>query len=137
MQKKYKKVVRRGVEQVITVNYTVTDGQQASDQESFVITLTGTNDIPIADADDYTLAVDTQLITNQANGVLFNDNDIDGDGLNAVLNVDVSNGTLTLNADGSFEYTPDPGFTGQDSFTYFANDGTIDSVATTVTLTIE
>jgi hypothetical protein len=34
----------------------------------------------------------------------------------------VSNGSLTLSGDGGFTYTPDPGFTGQDSFTYEADD---------------
>ena len=34
-----------------------------------------------------------------------------------------ANGTLTLNADGSFSYVPYPLFIGQDSFTYVANDG--------------
>jgi VCBS repeat-containing protein len=46
------------------------------------------------------------------------------------------NGTLTLNADGSFTYTPTPGFNGSDSFVYQASDGTISSNPTTVTLTI-
>ena len=33
-------------------------------------------------------------------------------------------GTLTLNPDGSFTYTPDPDFVGTDTFTYTASDGT-------------
>jgi len=54
-----------------------------------------------------------------------------------VLDTDVSDGTLTLNADGSFDYIPNLDFTGSDSFTYFANDGTADSaVAATVTINV-
>jgi len=41
----------------------------------------------------------------------------------AVLVDDVSNGTLTLNSDGSFTYTPNVGFSGTDSFTYKADTG--------------
>jgi hypothetical protein len=48
----------------------------------------------------------------------------------------VSHGTLTLNADGSFTYTPAAGYSGSDSFTYVANDGTVDSSIATVNLTI-
>ena len=56
-------------------------------------------------------------------GILANDLDFDGDPLTAALDADVANGALTLNADGSFTYTPDAGFEGQDSFSYIANDG--------------
>jgi PKD repeat protein len=38
--------------------------------------------------------------------------------------------------DGSFDYVPDPGFCGVDSFTYKANDGTCDSNVATVTITV-
>ncbi len=43
---------------------------------------------------------------------------------------------MTLNADGSFTYTPAAGFTGTDSFTYLANDGALDSNAATVTIEV-
>ena len=39
-------------------------------------------------------------------GVLADDSDVDGDGLSAVLDGDVSHGTLALAADGSFSYSP-------------------------------
>ena len=38
----------------------------------------------------------------------------------------MSNGTLTLNADGSFTYTPAANYNGADSFTYKVNDGLAD-----------
>jgi hypothetical protein len=43
---------------------------------------------------------------------------------------------LSLNANGSFTYTPNAGFSGADSFTYEANDGTVDSAAATVSITV-
>ena len=48
----------------------------------------------------------------------------------------MTHGTLVLNADGSFTYTPAAGFTGSDSFTCKANDGTTDSNVVTVTITV-
>src|SRR6185369_4438468 len=48
-----------------------------------------------------------------------------------------SHGSLTLNSDGSFDYTPDSNYNGTDSFTYKANDGTDDSASpATVTITV-
>jgi VCBS repeat-containing protein len=76
------------------------------------------------------------MLSVPAPGVLGNDNDPDGDDLTAVLDTDVSNGTLNLNADGSFTYTPDSGFSGTDSFTYHANDGTDDSNTVMVTIDV-
>src|SRR5207237_8716009 len=71
-----------------------------------------------------------------APGVPGNDSDPNGNPLSAALVDDVSHGTLTLNVDGSFTYAPVAGFTGTDSFTYVANDGTVDSNVATVTITV-
>ena len=48
-----------------------------------------------------------------------------------------SNGTLTLNPDGFFTYTPDLNFNGTDSFTYRANDGELESDPATVAITVD
>lgn len=90
----------------------------------------------IAAADTYTTVEDTNLIVTEAEGVLFNDTDLDGDPLTAELVTDVSYGTLALAADGSFTYTPDPDFFGEDCFTYKATDGTNLSAAIPVTITV-
>ncbi len=95
-----------------------------------------TNAAPVAANDSYSTDQDTPLTVVVADGVLDNDTDADNDSLTAVLDTDVSNGTLTLNSDGSFSYTPDSGFTGSDSFTYLANDGTADSNVATVDITV-
>ena len=70
-------------------------------------------------------------------GVLDNDSDAEGDGLSAMLVTGPAHGTLTLNADGSFIYTPDANYHGADSFTYIANDGLADSTVATVVLTVD
>src|SRR5262249_55247264 len=69
-----------------------------------------------------------------APGVLGNDSDVDGDALRAALVSGPAHGALTLNADGSFTYTPAAGFRGTDSFTYRASDGSAEDLAT-VTIT--
>jgi len=69
-------------------------------------------------------------------GVLHNDKDVDGDALAAILVDDVAHGTLTLNPDGTFAYSPDADFHGQDSFSYKVNDGSNDSGVATVIITV-
>src|SRR5207247_1237659 len=68
--------------------------------------------------------------------VLTNDSDVDGDALSAELASGPAHGTLTLNASGSFTYTPTPNFNGSDAFTYRASDGTAVSNLATVGITV-
>ena len=68
---------------------------------------------------------------------LRDDRDADGDTLAiAELATGPANGSLTVDADGSFVYTPNPGFVGTDSFTYRARDAAATSGVATVTLTV-
>ena len=69
-------------------------------------------------------------------GVLDNDTDSDKSPLTANLTSAPAHGTLNLASDGTFTYTPDAGFSGVDSFTYIANDGTADSNVATVNLNV-
>jgi VCBS repeat-containing protein len=66
-----------------------------------------------------------------ANGVLANDVSANGNALTAVLASGPAHGTVSLNADGSFTYTPTANFVGSDSFTYQAkgSDGTLSTAA--------
>lgn len=61
---------------------------------------------------------------HEAAGILDNDADTDGDQLTAVLASSPEHGSVTLNSDGTFAYTPDLGFAGHDTFTYYVTDGT-------------
>jgi VCBS repeat-containing protein len=63
--------------------------------------------------------------------------DAELDPLSAVLVSDVSNGALTLNSDGTFEYDPNDTFIGMDSFTYRADDGDANSNVATVTIDVK
>jgi VCBS repeat-containing protein len=68
--------------------------------------------------------------------VLSNDTDADLDPLQAVLVSGTSSGTLNLNVDGSFDYTPQADFSGMDSFTYLASDTLLDSNVATVSIAV-
>ncbi len=103
---------------------------------SNLVTITAVNEPPVAGNDGYSIAEDATL--NQASpGVLVNDDDPDTDStLTAALVTGPSHGTVALNANGSFVYTPAANYNGQDSFTYKANDGTVDTNTATVTITV-
>ncbi|MCL1142371.1 Ig-like domain-containing protein [Shewanella gaetbuli] len=94
----------------------------------------GPNDAPVAVADPQ-YALDEGASVNGAS-VLSNDYDLDGDDLTAVLVTDVSHGSLTLNADGSFVYLHDGTDTQADSFIYQAFDGVAVSNSIEVQLVI-
>ncbi|MBO9998673.1 MAG: tandem-95 repeat protein [Cyanobacteria bacterium SID2] len=90
------------------------------------------NNPPLAVDDSFSLDEDTSLTGD----VLLNDNDPDGDPLSVSLLNDVLNGSLTLNIDGSFTYTPEPNFNGSDSFVYEVIDNQGGSATATVNLSI-
>ncbi|MBM3394058.1 MAG: tandem-95 repeat protein [Betaproteobacteria bacterium] len=102
---------------------------------SLSVDVTAMNDPPVASSESYSV---TQggVLTVSASGILGNDSDVDADPITAVLVASTSSGTLLLNANGSFSYTPNAGFAGTDSFTYRVNDGAVNSNITTVTLNV-
>jgi VCBS repeat-containing protein len=114
--------------------YQVSDGTTLSNIATVTIQVGSTNNAP--EAVDDTYGVDEGGTLNvAASGVLGNDTD-PGDTLTAVLVRDVSNGTLTLDGDGSFSYIHDGSETVSDGFTYQANDGTARSNVAVVTIAI-
>ena len=107
--------------------YQATDGTNSS--YTATVTINVTNNAPITGDDSYFINHDTTL-NEYSPGVLANDWDDDFDTLSAVLVDDVQNGTLVLNSDGSFDYTPAQNFVGFDYFTYAADDGFEQALAT-------
>ncbi|MES2660456.1 MAG: Ig-like domain-containing protein, partial [Verrucomicrobiota bacterium] len=91
---------------------------------------------PVALADSYTTNEDTQLVVPVLTGILANDSDPELKPITAVLETTTSHGLLVLNANGSFSYTPNLNYVGQDSFTYHASDSVVNSTVTTVSLTV-
>ena len=115
--------------------YKVTDGTVESNVATVAITVVAVNDAPVAVADAYTTAEDTTLIVD-APGVLLNDSDAEGAELTAIGLSGPAHGSLTINSDGSFSYTPNANYTGTDTFTYMVMDDATESNVATVTITV-
>ena len=93
------------------------------------------NQPPVAANDAYATDANTPLSV-AAPGVLGNDSDPENTALSARLATGPAHGSLALNADGGFTYTPAAGYFGSDSFTYTASDGSLQSNAAAVSLTV-
>jgi VCBS repeat-containing protein len=114
-----------------SVVYTISDGTGATTTATVSITVTAVADPPTAVDDGYTVDEDTQLTGN----VLVNDSDADDDTLTAAIGTQTTHGVVTLNADGSFAYTPTADYNGTDVFTYTASDG-VQTTTATVNFTV-
>jgi VCBS repeat-containing protein len=108
-----------------TFTYVVNDGTTTSAPATVTITVATTpgNVAPVAVDDSYAGAEDAALDVPAATGVLANDTDTEPGPLTAVLLESVSTGNLAFRANGSFTYTPTPGFVGSVEFRYRARDG--------------
>ena len=108
--------------------FTAKHGLQQNDllsdsTDPVAVTLT-VNQPPVATNDSYTTPQDGALTVDAAHGLLANDSDPDGTPLQIGSISSVTPGSqLALNLDGSFTYTPAPGFVGTETFTYQASDG--------------
>jgi len=101
--------------------YKANDGAKKS--AATTVYVTGLSSLFEFDAipDDYATAAGVPLVV-AAPGVLANDHNPDGGPLTTELMTPAAHGTLVLNEDGSFVYTPEAGFTGTDSFVYRVRD---------------
>ena len=109
--------------------YKVNDGTLDSNVATVNLTIIA-NDPPVA-ADGAASGDEDTTITGAVTA-----SDVDSDALNTILVAQAAHGTVTLNTDGSFSYMPDGEYSGSDSFTLKANDGSRDSNVATVNLTI-
>ena len=115
-------------------SYQLSDGQVDSNIANVTITVTPVNDAPVVtDATVTTLEEQAQVINPQhyamdidSNVAIFTSQIISGP----------ANGSLLMNVDGSYRYTPNADFNGEDSFTYRVNDGELDSNIATVTINV-
>lgn len=130
----------------ITFTYAMNEtGGSGSDVTATVtIRITNVPDVPTTQPDNYQTSIGVPLTRTAAQGVLANDSIVDnnyGDPniatMTAVLVSSANNGTVVLNADGSFTYTPQAGFFGNDTFTYRAVSSLgPQSAPTTVTIRV-
>ena len=103
---------------------------QAVDSAPATVTVTvgAVNDVPVVA--DATMAVDE----DGSGELTLTATDGDGDAITFAIGA-ATNGTAALDGD-KVTYTPDANYNGTDSFTYTANDGTVDSAPATVTVTV-
>ena len=119
----------------VTLSASDSNGKRAKTcaaTRTVAVTGGGGNSRPVAQNDDYNTTEGEPLVV-AAPGVLGNDNDPDGDPMSAILLLEmpVTEGSLTLSADGGFTYTPNASFSGATAFTYTAWDaGGASNVAT-------
>ncbi len=111
----------------LTFDYQISDGQGGLTTGTVNINVTPVNDAPTGANDSVTTAEDTPLTGN-----LPAASDIEGDALTYGVSANPERGSLILNADGSYVYTPSADYHGADAFTYSVSDG-----VNTVTYTVD
>ena len=99
--------------------YKVSDGRGGVSTGTITVTVDPVNDRPVATA--------TTVSANEDNSVSGRvvATDVDGDALTFSIpsNGGPAHGTVTMNADGTFNYVPAANFNGTDTFTYQVSDG--------------
>jgi len=115
---------------VETFTYIANDGEYDSNISTVTISVNPINDAPVSS--------DTSIATreNVPLVVTFDAADIDGDNLTYSILTQPTNGTLSTGNNIDYAYTPNNSFIGTDTFTYVANDGTVNSNTSTVTVTV-
>jgi VCBS repeat-containing protein len=113
---------------------TASGGKDTSDDQTFTITVTSTNDPPVAVADSATTNEGSPVTIN----VLSNDTEPDGDPLTVTILTPPSSsqGTAAVNADKTITFTPATNFAGQATFTYQISDGKGGVATGNVTVTV-
>jgi VCBS repeat-containing protein len=112
--------------------YTVTDKDGNTSTATVNLTVTSVNDVPVAVNDRTTTGYETPV-----SGSLTGNDTPSGDGGNVWTQATPpSNGRVVVNPDGTYRYTPNPGFSGTDSFTYTITDANGDTSTATMTITV-
>lgn len=119
--------------EVFTYELTDTDGGVST--ATLTIAIHGSNDPPIA-VDDEVSGDGSKEITGS---LLDNDSDPDGDPLTVSTTpvTPPAHGKVVIDPDGNFTYTPEPGFTGTDSFQYQVCDNSGECSEATVTISVQ
>ena len=119
-----------------TFTFKANDGTDDSNTSTVTITVASVNDAPVAN--DVTASMDENKIAGryQPVTITLDATDVEGDDLTYSIVGTPSNGTLGSISDNQIIYTPSQDYNGEDTFTYKANDGTVDSNTATVIVTI-
>ncbi len=105
------------------------DGHVNSNTATITITVHAVNDAPVANNQS------TSTTKNIATAIALTATDVDNASLSYIIVTQPSHGTLS-GAPPAVTYTPDADYTGNDSFTFKANDGQYDSNVATVSITV-
>ncbi len=114
-----------------TFTYTVCDGTGGCETAEVTVDVTPVDDGITALDDEYATTVSSPITMNPAD----NDHDPDGSPLQVTSVDQPANGTVTINADGTVTYVPNPGFEGTDVFEYDIMNG--DGNMSTATVTVD
>jgi hypothetical protein len=106
-----------------------------TDLASYIAAFDDVTVMPLIAGDSYSV-LENSTLNVSAPGVLGNDTDVYAQTLNALLISGPAHGSLALNTDGGFIYTPATNFFGSDSFIYQANDGPINLGTAWASLTV-
>ncbi|SCA57729.1 putative Outer membrane adhesin like proteiin [Candidatus Terasakiella magnetica] len=127
----------------VNFGYTVTDPEGMSDSATVTVEIEAENDGPVANADSADTLEDNAVTFNP----LGNDTDVENDALSITQidgqdivaggTVDVGNGTVELNEDGTVTFTPDEHYAGTESFDYTVSDGQGGTSTATATVDVE
>jgi large repetitive protein len=101
-------------------SYTVSDGQGGTSTAAVNLTVSATNDVPVAVNDIFGLAEDSALVLNSAQ-LLANDTDADGNALSILSVTNATHGTVAL-VNGTVVFTPAANYAGPASFSYVVSD---------------
>jgi large repetitive protein len=114
-----------------TFTYTISDGNGGTDTATVTLYVNAINDAPVAADDAFKTDEDTALTMD----VLGNDTDEDNDTL-SVTEATSDDGTVTINDDGTLNFTPNANFTGVATITYTISDGNGGTDTATVLVTV-
>lgn len=112
---------------VYEVTVQVSDGTEM-DAQSLSVTVRNVNEAPVAGDDSYFALQNTTLTETAATGLLINDNDVDSLALFAAVQTNPGHGSLSIQPDGGFSYTPATDFVGTDVFSYTVSDGSLSDI---------
>jgi len=99
-----------------TITYEVSDGE-LTDTATVTVNIWNVNDAPVATFDSFTINEDSPFAGQ------LTATDLDGDTLSYWIKTSVTNGSVNVNSDGTFTYTPNANFNGTDTFEYEVSDG--------------
>ncbi len=114
---------------------TVSDGRGGTATSTITITVKDRVVAPNTPPTVVNYSIETNFETAVSGKVTGQDSD--GDALTYTKNTDPDHGTVIIATDGSWTYTPNPGYSGTDSFKVTVSDGRGGTATSTITITVK